>query len=112
VREGADVKVTVPISFPEAVLGTQIDVPTLEGKVKMKIPSGTQSGKAFRLRGKGIEVLGGAGKGDQLVVIVVEVPQEVTAKQRKLIEELAAEFGEAVSPQQKSFLDKLRGLFE
>lgn len=112
VREGADVKVTVPISFPEAVLGTQIDVPTLEGKVKMKIPPGTQSGKAFRLRGKGIEVLGGAGKGDELVVIVVEVPQEVTAKQRKLIEELAAEFGEAVSPQQKSFLDKLRGLFE
>ncbi|MBN8612033.1 MAG: molecular chaperone DnaJ [Deltaproteobacteria bacterium] len=111
-REGADVKVTVPISFPEAVLGTQVDVPTLEGKVKMKIPSGTQSGKMFRLRGKGIEVLGGAGKGDELVTVLVEVPQEITAKQRKLIEELAAEFGEEVHPQQKSFFEKLRGLFE
>ncbi|MBX7192075.1 MAG: molecular chaperone DnaJ [Sandaracinaceae bacterium] len=111
-REGADVKVTVPISFPEAVLGTQCDVPTLEGKVKMKIPPGTQSGKVFRLRGKGIEVLGGAGKGDQLVTILVEVPQEITKKQRKLIEELAAEFGEEVHPQQKSFFEKLRGLFE
>jgi molecular chaperone DnaJ len=110
--EGADVKVTVPISFPEAVLGTQCDVPTLEGKVKMKIPPGTQSGKVFRLRGKGIEVLGGAGKGDQLVTILVEVPQEITKKQRKLIEELAAEFGEEVHPQQKSFFEKLRGLFE
>lgn len=111
-RDGADVKVTVPISFPEAVLGTQVDVPTLEGKVKMKIPSGTQSGKMFRLRGKGIEVLGGAGKGDELVTVLVEVPQEITAKQRKLIEELAAEFGEEVHPQQKSFFEKLRGLFE
>lgn len=111
-RDGADVKVTVPISFPEAVLGTQIDVPTLEGKVKMKIPPGTPSGKVFRLRGKGIATLGGAGKGDQLVTVVVEVPVEVTKKQRKLLEELAVEFGEAVPPQQKSFLDKLKGLFE
>ncbi len=111
-REGADVKVSVPISFPEAVLGTQIEVPTLEGKVKMKIPSGTQSGRVMRLRGKGIAVLGGAGKGDELVTIVVEVPQEISEKQRKLIEALAAEFGEEVHPQQKSFFEKLRGLFE
>lgn len=111
-RDAADVKVTVPISFPEAVLGTQVDVPTLEGKVKMKIPAGTQSGKVFRLRGKGIEVLGGAGKGDELVTILVEVPQEITKRQRQLIEELAAEFGEEVHPQQKSFFEKLRGLFE
>jgi molecular chaperone DnaJ len=111
-REGADVKVTVPISFPEAVLGTQVDVPTLEGKVKMKVPPGTQSGKLFRIRGKGIEVFGGAGKGDQIVIVLVEVPEQITKKQRQLIEELAAEFGEDVSPQQKSFLDKLRGLFE
>lgn len=111
-RDGADVKVTIPVSFPQVVLGTQIDVPTLEGRVKMKVPPGTQSGKLFRLRGKGIEVLGGAGKGDQLVQIVVEVPENISRKQRKLIEELAAEFGEDVHPQQKSFLDKLRGLFE
>jgi molecular chaperone DnaJ len=94
------------------VLGSQIDVPTLEGRVKMKIPPGTQSGKTFRLRGKGIDVLGGAGKGDQLVQVVVEVPENISRKQRKLIEELATEFGDDVHPQQKSFLDKLRDLFE
>lgn len=111
-REGADVRVSIPVSFPQVVLGTQIDVPTLEGRVKMKVPPGTQSGKVFRLRGKGIEVLGGAGKGDQLVQIVVEVPENISKKQRKLIEELATEFGEDVHPQQRSFLEKLRGLFE
>jgi molecular chaperone DnaJ len=94
------------------VLGAQIDVPTLEGRVKMTLPPGTQSGKVFRLRGKGIAVLGGAGKGDQLVEIVVEVPEHINAKQRRLIEELAKEFGEDVHPQRKSFLDKLRSLFE
>jgi molecular chaperone DnaJ len=111
-REGPDIRVTIPVSFPQVVLGSQIDVPTLEGRVKMKIPPGTQSGKTFRLRGKGIEVLGGAGKGDQLVQVVVEVPEKISGRQRKLIEELANEFGEDVHPQQKSFLDKLRGLFE
>lgn len=110
-REGADIKVTIPVSFPQVVLGSQIEVPTLEGRVKMKIPPGTQSGKVFRLRGKGIEVLGGAGKGDQLVQIVVEVPENITRKQRKLIEELAAELGEEVHPQQRSFFEKLRDLF-
>lgn len=111
-REGADVHVTVPISFPEAVLGAQIDVPTLEGKVKMRIPSGTQSGKIFRLRGKGISVMGGYGKGDELVKVVVEVPEKISKRQRQLIGELAAEMGEEVHPQQKSFLDKLKALFE
>jgi molecular chaperone DnaJ len=111
-REGADVKVTVPVSFPQAVLGTQLDVPTLEGRVKMKVPPGTPSGKIFRLRGKGIETLGGAGKGDELVEVIVEVPADITKAQRRLIEELAAELGEAAGPQQKGFLDKLRALFE
>jgi molecular chaperone DnaJ len=111
-REGADVRVSVPVSFPQAVLGAQIDVPTLEGKVKMRIPSGTQSGKIFRLRGKGIPVLGGYGKGDQLVKIVVEVPEKISKRQRQLIAELASEMGEEVHPQQKSFLEKLKGLFD
>ncbi len=111
-REGADVRVTVPISFPQAVLGAQIDVPTLEGKVKMRIPAGTQSGKIFRLRGKGIPVLGGYGKGDELVKVMVEVPEKISKRQRQLIAELAAEMGEEVHPQQKSFLDKLKSLFD
>jgi molecular chaperone DnaJ len=111
-RSGADVLCEIPIGFPQAVLGDQIDVPTLDGKVKMKLPPGTQSGKVFRLRGKGIPVFGGAGKGDQLVTVVVEVPEKITRKQRRLIEELAEEMGVDALPKQKSFLDKLKGLFE
>ena len=111
-RDGADILVSVPISFPQAVLGANIDVPTLEGKVMMKVPPGTQSGKTFRLRGKGIPVYGGYGKGDQLVTVVVEVPREINRRQRKLITELAQEIGTADHPQQASFLSKLRGLFE
>jgi molecular chaperone DnaJ len=111
-REGADILVSVPISFPQAVLGASIDVPTLEGKVLMKVPPGTQSGKVFRLRGKGIPVYGGYGKGDQLVTVIVEVPLEISRRQRKLITDLAQEIGDDAHPQQASFLRKLRGLFE
>ena len=111
-RVGADVLCTVPVSFPQAVLGATREVPTLEAKVQMKLPPGTQSGKVFRLRGKGIPVYGGMGKGDQLVTIIVEVPAKVTRQQRKLIEELAAELGEDSMPQQASFLDKLKRLFD
>ncbi|MBW2460012.1 MAG: molecular chaperone DnaJ [Deltaproteobacteria bacterium] len=111
-REGADIHCTVPISFPQAVLGAQVEVPTLEAKVKMKIPPGTQSGRTFRLRGKGIPVFGGAGKGDQLVQVMVEVPEKINRTQRKLIEELAAEMGIETHPQQSSFLEKLKALFD
>ncbi|MBW2718399.1 MAG: molecular chaperone DnaJ [Deltaproteobacteria bacterium] len=111
-REGADILVSIPISFPQAVLGASIDVPTLDGQVVMKVPPGTQSGKIFRLRGKGIPVYGGYGKGDELVTVVVEVPQEVSRRQRKLITELAQEIGDETHPQQASFLKKLRGLFD
>lgn len=111
-RDGADILVSIPISFPQAVLGASIDVPTLDGKVVMKVPPGTQSGKVFRLRGKGIPVYGGYGKGDQLVTVIVEVPQQISRRQRKLITELAEEIGGEAHPQQASFLRKLRGLFE
>lgn len=111
-REGADILVSIPISYPQAVLGASIDVPTLEGKVVMKVPPGTPSGKIFRLRGKGIPVYGGYGKGDQLVTVVVEVPQQLTRRQRKLIAELGHEIGDQPHPDQASFLQKLRGLFE
>ncbi|MBC7174348.1 MAG: molecular chaperone DnaJ, partial [Polyangiaceae bacterium] len=111
-RKGPDIHCSVPVSFPQATLGATIDVPTLEGKVSMKLPPGTQSGKVFRLRGKGIPVFGGAGKGDQMVTIIVEVPNRVTRKQRKLIMELADEMGIDTQPQQAGFLDKLRSLFD
>lgn len=111
-RDGADVLCTVPVSFPQAVLGDTLEVPTLEGSVKMKLPPATQSGKMFRLRGKGIPVYGGMGKGDQLVTILVEIPDKVSRKQRKLIAELADELGTETHPQRQSFLSKLKDLLE
>lgn len=113
-REGADVLCSVPVSFPQAVLGAQLEVPTLEGKVKMKLPAGSPSDKMFRLRGKGIQVFGGIGKGDQLVKVIVEVPDpaQLSKNARRLIEELATELGEEPLPEQRGFLDKLKGLFE
>jgi molecular chaperone DnaJ len=112
-RDGADVHCEVPVSFPQAALGTQIEVPTLEGKVTMKLPPGTQSGKVFRLRGKGLPIFGGYGKGDQLVTVVVEVPEQLTDRQRALLEELAEAMDGASNylPARQGFLDKLKSLF-
>jgi molecular chaperone DnaJ len=111
-REGADILCTVPVSFPEAVLGAALEVPTLAGKVRMKLPPGSQSGRVFRLRGKGISAYGGYGKGDQLVTVMVEIPEKVNKKQRQLIAELAQEMGTETMPQRKGFLDKLKSLFD
>ncbi len=111
-RAGSDVLCTVPVSFPEAVLGGELEIPTLDGKVKMKLPPGTPSSKTFRLRGKGIAAYGGVAKGDQLVTVVVEVPEKINRNQRRLIEELAAEMGTETLPQRRSFIDKLKELFE
>ena len=112
-REGADIHCEVPVSFPQAALGAQIEVPTLDGKVTMRVPPGTQSGKSFRLRGKGLAAFGGYGKGDQFVTLIIEVPQAVTEKQRALLEALAAEMNTAIQlPRTHSFLDKLKQLFE
>ncbi|MFL5318385.1 MAG: molecular chaperone DnaJ [Myxococcaceae bacterium] len=111
VREDTEVLCEVPVSFAQAALGAQIDVPTLDGKVKMKVPSGTQTGKVFRLKGKGIPALHGGGRGDQHVRVVVETPTELTAKQRALLEEFASISGEETHPHSKSFFDKVRQLF-
>lgn len=112
-RDGADIHCEVPVSFPQAALGAQIEVPTLDGKVTMRVPPGTQSGKSFRLRGKGLPAFGGVGKGDQFVTLVIEVPQAVTDKQRALLEALAAEMNTAIQlPRTHSFLGKLKQLFE
>lgn len=111
VREDAEVLCEVPISFAQAALGTQLEVPTLEGKVKMKVPSGTQSGKVFRLKGKGIPHLHGGGRGDQHVRVVVETPTDLTQEQRELLERFAQLNGERSQPQVKSFLEKVRELF-
>src|SRR5262249_30290061 len=112
-RDGADIHCPVPISFPQAALGAQIEVPTLEGKVTMKVPAGTQSGKQFRLRGRGLPIFGGYGKGGILVTVTVEVPPPLSERQRVRLEALReAMESEPPLPQQKGFLDKLKHLFE
>ncbi|GAM08534.1 chaperone protein DnaJ [Geobacter sp. OR-1] len=111
-REGNDVICETPISFAQAALGSEIEIPTLDGKVSLKIPEGTQSGKIFRLRGKGIPVLQGYGRGDQLVVVRVETPTNLNRQQRELLEEFAKISSEDVHPMGKSFLNKVMDMFK
>jgi molecular chaperone DnaJ len=111
-RDGADVLCDVPVSFPEAALGAEIEVPTVGGKVTMRLPAGTQSGRVFRLRGKGLPVFGGAGKGDELVRVIVEVPEKLSERQRDLVAALAKELDVDVYPRRRTFLEKLKDLLE
>jgi molecular chaperone DnaJ len=112
VRQDNDVVIEVPVSFPQAALGADLEVPTLEGKLKLKLPPATQSGKIFRLKGKGFVDLHGYGRGDQLVRIVVETPRRLSPRQRELLEEFAKVSGEDVNhPMAKGFVDKLKEMF-
>jgi len=110
-RVGDDVVCKAPISFAQAALGGEIDVPSLAGKLKLRVPPSTQSGAVLRVRGKGFPYRIRGGRGDQLVEVTVEVPSHLSPRARELIEELGRELGEDVSPQQRSFVEKLRGLF-
>jgi molecular chaperone DnaJ len=110
-RDGDDVVCTVPIAFTHAALGGDMEVPTLDGKGKLRVPPGTQPGTVLRIKSKGIPHRGGLGRGDQRVEVTIEVPRELTARQKQLLEELARERGEDVQPHPKSFVDKLRDLF-
>jgi DnaJ-class molecular chaperone len=116
-RDGLDVRCDYTISFPQAALGDIIEIPTLDGLIKMRIPEGTQPGRLFRIRGRGIPQASGktAPRGDHLVRIQIEVPTELTARQRELIEELARSTGaqRAGSPQvRKRLLDRVRSLLD
>ncbi|GAC1559364.1 MAG: molecular chaperone DnaJ [Polyangiales bacterium] len=105
-----DVSCTVPISFTVAALGGEVDVPTLDGKAKVRVPQGTQHGAVLRLKGKGIPRRSG-GRGDQRIEVAVEVPTTLSTRQRQLLEELAREFEEDVMPQRRTFVEKLKDLF-
>jgi molecular chaperone DnaJ len=111
VREEYDVLCEVPISFTQAALGAQVEVPTLDGKVKMKIPAGTQTGKVFRLKDKGVPHIHSTDRGDQHVRVVVETPTELSKAQRELLEKFAEISGEESNPHSKSFFAKVRELF-
>jgi molecular chaperone DnaJ len=111
-RAGDDVLCTVPLAFTQAALGSEVEVPTLDGKGKLRVPAGTQAGTTLRIKGKGMPKRTGVGRGDQRVEVTVEVPTSLTARQKELLEELAKELGEDIHPQRKGFMDKLRDLFE
>jgi molecular chaperone DnaJ len=110
-RVGDDIVCSMPISFPQAALGGEMEIPTLEGKGKLRIPPGTQSGTVLRVKGKGIPRRVMGGRGDQLVEVNVEVPTKLTASQKELIAQLARDLGENVQPQQATFMEKLKSLF-
>ncbi len=92
-RDGYDLANTVVISFAEAALGTVVDVPTIDGKVKLKIPAGTQSEKIFKLSGKGVPHINGRSRGNHLVTVKVKVPEKLTARQKELLKEFEKEEG-------------------
>jgi molecular chaperone DnaJ len=108
-RHDNDILTEITISLIKAVLGAEVEVPTLNGKVEMKIPAGTQSGRIFRLKGKGIPDLHGRGIGDELVRVIVEIPSRLTVQQRNLMEEFARLSGENVD--KESFTDKIKKTF-
>jgi len=107
-RQGNDVLCEIPITFVQAALGCEIDVPTLDGKVRYTIPEGTQTGTVFRLKNKGIVHLRGTGRGDQYVKVIVEVPKKLNEKQKALLREFAELSGDEVHEQRKNWFDKMK----
>ncbi len=112
-RDGLNVAFDLYISIPDAVFGTQLEVPTIDGKVKIKIPPGTQSGKIFRLKGKGFPEVNGYAKGDQLIHVNVWTPQNVSSEEKNMLEKMngSQNFQPRPEKSDKSFFDKMREMF-
>ena len=111
-REGTNLYLDVPISFTQAALGAEIDVPTLDGSVKYNIPEGTQTDTEFRIRGKGIPQLGSSNKGDLIFRVRVETPKRLTEKQRELLRQFDGDDNGKQYDQRKTFIDKVKELFD
>jgi len=111
-RRETEIICEVPVSYTQAVLGSEIEVPTLDGKLTMKIPPGTPSGKTFRLRGKGIIDVHTSRRGDQHVRTYVYVPKQPNPQERELLEKLAGVEGKPISNESRSFFDKVKDFFD
>lgn len=114
-RDGKDLHCDAPITFSDAALGGELEVPTLEGRVKLKIPEGTQTGKLFRLRGKGVKPVRGGSVGDLLCRVVVETPVQLTKQQKELLQqfrESLTEGGTKQSPKQTSWFEGVKSFFD
>lgn len=110
-RDALDLFCQVPVSFAKAVLGGEIDVPTLNGSARLKIPAGTPSGKVFHLKGKGMPRIGSTQKGDQVVSVYIDVPKKISPRQKELLEEFSRIGGEQHEESTKTFTGKLKDLF-
>lgn len=110
-REGDDIYCEVPISFAQAALGDELEVPTLEGRVKLKIPAGTQTDTHFRLRNKGVPRLRGYGQGDQHVKVVVVTPKKLTDRQKELLREFAEIDGSKTGGEASNFFERMKKTF-
>jgi len=110
-RQESELICEVPIGYTTAALGDEIEVPTLEGKVKMKIPAGTTSGKIFRLKNRGVQVIGSNSRGDQHVRVVIKVPKKISEKHKKMLNELRQVEAEDLVAESKSFFDKVKEMF-
>jgi molecular chaperone DnaJ len=111
VRRGADLVCELPLTFPQAALGTEIEVPVLAGKATLTVPAGIQPGQELRLKGKGMPHMRGRGRGDAVYRVVLEVPTRLTARQRELLEEFQQASAEDSGPLLASFLDRMKKLF-
>lgn len=111
VRDGNDIFLEIPITYTEATLGSEIEVPTLDGKIKFKVPEGTQTGKQFKIRNKGVPVLNSYGRGDQYVRVTIEVPTKLTKEQRKALEAFEATLEGNNYDKRTGFFDKVKDLF-
>jgi len=112
-REGADLYCTMPVTFPQASLGSEVDAPTLDGRVKIKIPAGTEGGRVFRLRGHGVpDVRNNGQKGDLYVRVQIAVPKKMSHRQAQLLREFANETGDEVYPERSSFLGKVKDFWD
>ena len=105
-RDGVDVFCEAPITFTQAVLGAELEIPTIDGKVKYSIPEGTQTGTVFRLKGKGIPVLNGRGRGDQYVTVTIETPRNLNKEQKEALRKFSETVGENNYEKHKSFFKK------
>ena len=110
-REGTDLHCVIPISFTQAALGTEIRVPTLDGEHTLKIPEGVQSGTTMRVRGKGVPVLNGHGKGDMFVELRVQTPTKLSKRQRELLQELEGTARIENKPQRRTLIGKVKDIF-
>ena len=111
-RNGSHIYCEVPTTFAEAALGADIQIPTVDGKMTYHIPEGTQSHTEFRIRGKGVPHLKGNGRGDLFVTVIVEVPKNLTGKQKELIREFSGTQGKNQYQRQSRFFDKLKDIFK